>query len=142
MEITNVELQDLQQILEIEKRYFDGFEFYSLKSLNEMLDNKNVIFIKAVEKNKIVGYLIAYFVTDHIDLYQIAVDHNHLRQKIATKLEHCLSKHKLPIFIEVAESNTNAIAFYEANDYKIIKILNNYYESKNALLMRKETWKS
>ena len=49
MEITNVELQDLQQILEIEKRYFDGFEFYSLKSLNEMLDNKNVIFIKAVE---------------------------------------------------------------------------------------------
>ena len=138
MEISKVTIQDLDQILEIELKYFTGFEFYSKNALTDMLNNNDVIFIKAVKDNKIVGYLIAYQLTDHIDLYQIAVERDYFRQKIATNLENELTKYKLPICLEVAESNEAAIAFYETNGYVITKILNNYYETKSALLMRKE----
>ena len=108
-----------------------------------MVENKDVIFIKAVDNNKIVGYLIAYYLTDHIDLYQIAVDRSYQRKHIASKLEERLNERKLPIFVEVSQSNIGAIAFYETNGYNIIKVLNNYYENNSpALLMRKEYGKS
>ena len=139
MEITKVNVNDLDQIIEIEKKFFNGIEFYNKASLTNMVDNKDVIFIKAVESNKILGYLIAYYLTDHIDLYQIAVDRSSQRKGIATKLEEKLREKKLPICVEVSQSNTSAVAFYEKNGYNIIKVLNNYYENNSpALLMRKE----
>ena len=68
MQITNVTINDLDQILSIELKFFDGVQFYSKTSLEEMLANDDVIFIKAVEDEIIKGYLIAYYLTDHIDL--------------------------------------------------------------------------
>ena len=143
MEITKVTINDLDQIVDIEKKFFTGIEFYNKASLTNMLENKDVIFIKAVENNKIVGYLIAYYLTDHVDLYQIAVDRSYQRKHIASKLEEKLKDKKLPICVEVSQANTGAIAFYEKNGYTIIKVLNNYYENNSpALLMRKEYGKS
>lgn len=143
MEITKVTINDLDQIIDIEKKFFTGIEFYNKASLTNMLENKDVIFIKAVENNKIVGYLIAYYLTDHVDLYQIAVDRSYQRKHIASKLEEKLKDKKLPICVEVSQANTGAIAFYEKNGYTIIKVLNNYYENNSpALLMRKEYGKS
>ncbi|MCF0227768.1 MAG: hypothetical protein HUJ52_03030, partial [Malacoplasma sp.] len=74
MEIEKVTINDLDDIVNIELKFFDGVQFYSKKSLEEMLANDNVIFIKVVDKKIIKGYLLAYYLTDHIDLYQIAVD--------------------------------------------------------------------
>ena len=143
MEISKVTIDDLDQIIDIEKKFFDGIEFYNKACLTNMVENKDVIFIKAVDNNKIVGYLIAYYLTDHIDLYQIAVDRSYQRKHIASKLEERLNERKLPIFVEVSQSNIGAIAFYETNGYNIIKVLNNYYENNSpALLMRKEYGKS
>ena len=139
MEISKVTINDLDQVIDIEKKFFDGIEFYNKQSLINMLENKDVIVIKASENNKVLGYLIAYYLTDHIDLYQIAVDRSSQRKHIASKLEEQLWCKKLPIYVEVSQSNTGAVAFYETNGYKIIKILNNYYENNSpALLMRKE----
>ena len=139
MQISKVTIDDLDQILEIERKFFDGREFYNKQSLENMLTNKDVIFIKAADNDKIVGYLIAYYLTDHVDLYQIAVDRLYQRKHIATDLENELRVKKLPICVEVSQANTGAVAFYEANGYNIIKILNNYYENNSpALLMRKE----
>ena len=139
MEIEKVTINDLDDIVNIELKFFDGVQFYSKKSLEEMLANDNVIFIKVVDKKIIKGYSLAYYLTDHIDLYQIAVDHKYQRHHIATKLHQELNKRMLPIYVEVAENNEAAIAFYEANGYNIIKILSNYYGfNSNALLMRKE----
>ena len=139
MEITKVTIGDLDQIIDIEKKFFDGREFYNKASLINMLGNKDVIFFKACESNKILGYLIAYYLTDHIDLYQIAVDRSQQRKHIASKLEAKLNEYKLPVCVEVSQANIGAVAFYEKNGYSIIKVLNNYYENNSpALLMRKE----
>ena len=139
MEISKVTISDLDQIVDIEMKFFGGREFYNKASLTNMVEKKDVIFIKAVENNKVVGYLIAYYLTDHVDLYQIAVDRSFQRKHIASKLEEKLREKKLPIFVEVSQANIGAVAFYEASGYNIIKVLNNYYENNSpALLMRKE----
>lgn len=138
MEIKAVELNDLNEINEIQRKFFEGFNFYKYDTLVDMVNNKNVVFIKAVENNKIKGYMIAYILIDHIDIYQIATDLLEQNKGIASNLIQRLDMYRLPIIIEVKETNQKAISFYEKHNFKLIKIMPKYYECANGLLYRKD----
>lgn len=138
MLINKVEISDLDQIDKIQQKYFYGFNYYKRNTLLEILNNKNVIFIKIIDQNIIKGYLIAYILVDHIDLYQIATDLQYQNQGIANKLINELYEYKLPILVEVNENNIKAISFYEKQGFKLVRIIKKYYEYSDGYLYKKE----
>lgn len=138
MEINKVSASDLPRIMEIQKKYFHNATFYELKDLSEKANNKDVIFIKLVDKSQILGYLLAYQLVDHIDIYQIVIDEQYQHQGYASLLLKELEKKQLPIFVEVSIKNDKGVRFYQTHHFKTIKVLHNYYASSDGYLMSKE----
>ncbi len=113
------------------------------KMLNELLDNENNIYSVILAKNEIntiIGFAIIKNVVDFIDLEYILVDKNYRNMKIGKEIlkniySYAKEKKVPKIILEVRESNTTAINFYENNDFKRISIRKNYYDKiEDALI--------
>lgn len=137
MKITKVEPVDLPQIVDIQKQYFSQHNYYELAYLKQMIKNKDVVFIKLVNQKHIIGYLLSYILVDHIDIYQIAIDHSFLHQGYGTQLIKELECHHLPICVEVKTTNQSAINFYLKHNFVIKKQMKKYYDTLDAYLMVK-----
>lgn len=136
MNIFNAEEIHLKEIETLEKEIFS--DPLSLKNLQEMFYNKNYQFLIYFDK-KILGYLIISCVLDEIDIIHIAVSFNSRRKNIASMLLKKLVEYK-KVFLEVRESNTEAIALYEKNGFLRVSLRKNYYENpkEHAILMTLE----
>jgi len=93
------------------------------------------------------SFLIIRTAVDQAELLTIAVDQSLKRTGLATKLlkageSHALSKGADIIFLEVAEDNPSAIAFYRKMDYQEFARRPAYYKRANgrvaALQFRKQ----
>ncbi len=139
MKITKVNNSDLTFISNLQKQYFLDDWFYSKEELTKFIDNKDVIFIKVIEDKEIIGYLIAYCLTDHIDLYQIIITKSERRKSYGKQLFNCLKKYQLPIFCEVEINNKKAINFYLSLGFNKIKTIKNYFKNCDAILMKRDS---
>ena len=93
------------------------------------------------------GFLIIRTAVDQAELLTLAVDKNHRRTGIATQILDAGEKHSAAngievLFLEVAEDNPGAIAFYRKNDYQEFARRPAYYKRPEgrvtALLFRKQ----
>ncbi|HSI45472.1 MAG TPA: ribosomal protein S18-alanine N-acetyltransferase [Methylophilus sp.] len=86
---------------------------------------------------EIVGYALVMMVLDEAHLLNISVAQTHQGQGLGRELlAHMIdiSRHRLAtnMFLEVRESNTKAIALYEAMGFCEMGIRRNYYPTKSG----------
>lgn len=143
MIITNMTSGHVCQVAQLEKLCFS--EPWSEKSVASELDNKLSLWLVALERDRVAGYVGSQTVMGETDMMNIAVHPDFRRLGIAEALiyaliaelkavgSHCLT-------LEVRSSNTPAIRLYEKLGFARIGLRKNYYRNpkEDALILRKE----
>lgn len=143
MIITNMTSGHVCQVAQLEKLCFS--EPWSEKSVASELDNKLSLWLVALERDRVAGYVGSQTVMGETDMMNIAVHPDFRRLGIAEALiyaliaelkavgSHCLT-------LEVRSSNTPAIGLYEKLGFARIGLRKNYYRNpkEDALILRKE----
>ena len=145
----------MRKIEKIKKRYLEqvfGIEQLSNStpwSYSSFLDcmRKDYEFYVCLENEKVQGFFIASFSLLEGHLLNISVAPNMKRQGIGNellkKVESIANKFGIKeIFLEVRESNEEAISFYKANEFIEIGMRKNYYKlydgREDALIFSKK----
>lgn len=133
---------DIHQIAMLEEKYIPNG--WSERSFENFLKNNNIIILKAVFENEIIGFLNGSFVLDEGELLNIAIDESFRRQGIAKNLlenleSYFTEKKVKKIFLEVREKNISAVNFYIKNGFLKNGLRKNYYKNPNdnGILMMK-----
>ena len=112
--------------------------------LNELLDLRTFGYkiYKYTVNNSIIGFVI-FYINDklkNIHIYSIAVDENVRNKGVGSQLIKSIkNKYDYSLTLNVSINNTNALKFYEKNNFIIIEEKENYYENldiKNAYFMK------
>lgn len=124
--------QDLKRVFEIENMSFDqSYGINMFKQLHDM----GVGFLVAEKDGYIIGYVIFWIKYENQGhIISIAVDKNYRRLGAGThllvKAISILSLLNLDtIYLEVNENNKEAVEFYKTFNFKIDRIVPNYYEN-------------
>lgn len=142
IKISMATLEDVSQILEIEKECF-GTEAWSEEMFKYACLGKFGGIIKAEYDGKVCGFLVYIILGgDELNIDDIAVIPENRKKGIADKIVNYLfEKSKKSgikkIMLEVRESNLPAINLYEKYHMKKDGIRKNYYRepTENAILM-------
>lgn len=142
IEIAKMELTDIPQIMALEKE--SGLECWAQQNYEESLKNPDYNIQVVKFEDKIIGFLSMYSASDEGYICNIAVDKAHRNYGIGTVLVEKIieySKQKCLKFLslEVRESNTVAIKFYEKLGFAKLGIRKNFYSNptEHALIMTK-----
>lgn len=124
---------DIEEVLQIQKS--QNVKILNRSMLENDVDVSIAMYYVAKIGKKVVGFISAMYLTDHIDIEAIVVDKAYIRQHIASELLDYLivlaSSYKVQnIFLEVRVSNIPAISFYEKYNFKQISIRKKYYDNK------------
>ncbi|GAA5102888.1 ribosomal protein S18-alanine N-acetyltransferase [Wohlfahrtiimonas larvae] len=131
LEITS---DDFDVIYEIElKAYPIPWSEKIMRSMVEGHEYK----IKITYYDKVIAYVFVMVVLDEATILNIAVDPDYQGQGIGQKLLRYLKaqlsqKGIRSIFLEVRQSNQNALALYTSEGFHEIDIRKNYYPAKNG----------
>ena len=138
--IEKAKIEDLKAVHDLEKELFpnDPFSLSKLSIRYHILRNR---LYKIQIDNKIAGYVLWLERKKYFRLYSIAISNDFQNRGLAKKLlEYSfekLNEENKDFTLEVKVSNTNAIKLYEKYDFKIKKILKDYYEKEDGYLMIK-----
>lgn len=138
MRIVKASRCDAKRLFEIESSVFKGDCFaLSLASFYYHLKNSIVYKVKIGET---VGYILWLERKNFFRLYSLAILDKYQGLGLATTLiEYSLKNlEKKSLQLEVRSSNKKAINLYKKFGFEEIKILKNYYESEDGVLMRLE----
>ena len=124
--------QDLKRVFEIENMSFD--QSYGINMFKQLYD-MGVGFLVAEKDGYVIGYVIFWIKYENQGhIISIAVDKNYRRLGAGThllvKAISILSLLNLDtIYLEVNENNAEAVEFYKTFNFKIDRIVPNYYEN-------------
>lgn len=141
LEITPMSLQDLEDVLEIERSTF-SFPWPQNSFYREIINNDYAYYFTArlKDENKIIGYGGIWVLFDEAHITTLAV-HPLYRQAgvgsilLSHLLKEALSRGACQVFLEVRDSNLAARTLYEKYDFEMIGRRKNYYYHEDALLM-------
>lgn len=140
--IKEVAGDDILEIIEIEKKSFKD-PWTKTKFLQELY-NPDSIFLGSYLKNEICGYIIADYIVDEVNIYNLCVKEEFRNKGIGTKLLKSaleISKQKKfrKVFLEVKSDNLVAKKIYESLGFKEIGIRKKYYfNGRDAFVMMLE----
>ncbi|WP_459538279.1 ribosomal protein S18-alanine N-acetyltransferase [Methanobrevibacter sp.] len=130
--------EDLKRVFEIENMSFDqSYGVDVFQGLYEM----GVGFLVAEDEGYVVGYVIFWIKYENQGhIISIAVDKNYRRSHVGSQLLikaiSILSMLKInAIYLEVKENNTAAVEFYKTFNFKIDRVVANYYENGDAAIV-------
>ena len=139
IKITPMTLEDLNQIANILVSDFDDYWNYDI--LRNELKTENSKYLVAKLNEEIVGFAGIKVIVDETDIMNIVVKKTFRNQGIGTLLlkklmdlsrkSNCTS-----LTLEVMEENYPAIHLYKNLGFTQIGIRKNYYQDKNALIMK------
>lgn len=128
------ELKDkktLQEISLLEDEIF-GVTAFSMKQLEDMSEIDRYRFIVVTTDDKVIGYVILLDSIDVWEIMKIAVAKPYRKNGYGDKmLKYIFNFAKMPIMLEVRESNNSAIQFYTKNNFEKIGARKNYYHDTN-----------
>ena len=130
--IRSFSLEDLKQILEIEREAFPktGYPKDVILNYAKRLPDG---FIVVETGEQIVGYMI-FDQTGHV--YSAAVRPSHRRRGFGRKLFlHASEQSYGKLWLEVRSKNTGAIGFYQRIGMRIVGRVEGYYHGDDALIM-------
>lgn len=141
--IREMRLDDLDEILDIEKRTFPTPWSRNAYEM-ELKDNLLATYIVAELDGKVVAYAGMWTIIDEGHITNIAVDQAYKGQSIGHNLllaltKHCLSNNIFRMTLEVRKSNEVAINLYKKHGFTEQGIRKNYYaeENEDAIIMWK-----
>ncbi len=133
----------VSQIAALEKRCFS--DPWSENSISYELTNPLSVWLVALDKEKVLGYIGSQAVLDSADMMNLAVDPDFRKQGIGRSLVDALEKHLVPkgvtmLLLEVRVSNEPARALYETLGFSYVGKRTGYYSNpkEDAMIMRKE----
>lgn len=134
---------DAIAVADLEKKIFP--DSWTATGVKETLAQNNTLILGAWEDERLIGYVIVYFVPDEGEIARIAVEEQRRRQGVAGHLmlglEDFCEEHKIArLKLEVRESNETAIAFYKDHGFTEDGIRKGYYADpkEDAVLMSRE----
>ena len=142
MIVRKMQPEDLLQVCEIEK---DNFSLpWSEKSFLESMERDDTLFLVALDREEVAGYLGCYCVAGEGEITNVAVKSSYRRQGVGGKLletlyEEAKALHTQEFFLEVRESNEAAISLYSRQGFVKEGVRKNFYEQpvENAVIMWK-----
>ena len=139
IKITPMTLEDLNQIANILVSDFDDYWNYDI--LRNELKTENSKYLVAKLNEEIVGFAGIKVMVDEADIMNIVVKKTFRNQGIGTLLLKKLMDlsrelNCISITLEVMEENYPAIHLYKNLGFTQIGIRKNYYQDKNALIMK------
>jgi len=139
-----MEMDDLEKILEIERKSFSFPWTYNI-FFRELTLNRSARYFVLEKDKKIIGYLGLWLMRNGIHITNIAIDKEFRRKGYGGKFlkfveEKAAVQGIKRISLEVRKSNHIAQNMYRKFGYKVIKIWRNYYreEREDALVMEKK----
>ena len=143
MIITKMTESHVAQVALLEKLCFA--DPWSEKSIASELDNPWALWLVALERDEVVGYIGSQTAVDETDVMNVAVHPDQRRKGIAEALIEMLIKQlqeqgSHALMLEVRASNAPAIALYEKMGFRQVGLRKNYYRNpkEDALILRKE----
>ena len=139
IKIIPMTLEHLNQIANILVSDFDDYWNYDI--LRNELKTENSKYLVAILNEEIVGFAGIKMMVDEADIMNIVVKKTFRNQGIGTLLLKKLMDlsrelNCISITLEVMEENYPAIHLYKALGFTQIGIRKNYYQDKNALIMK------
>lgn len=106
--------------------------------IEQTLSSPSVFFYPFYDQTVLVAYLLAQQMLDDVEILQLSVHPQYLRQGIATKLLNQLlqdakKKKTVRILLEVRVSNVAACALYQKVGFEIDGRRKNYYPTNTVL---------
>lgn len=141
IEISLMSLNDLETIKDVLTSEFDDFWNYNI--LKDELQNENSKYLVVKHDTEIIGFAGIKIIYPEAEIMNIVVKKMYRNKKIGTLLLEriislCKNFNLTSIYLEVNESNKNAIHLYEIFDFKVIGNRKKYYKDSNAILMSKK----
>lgn len=141
VKITNMTLDDLNDIKDILISDFDDFWNYSI--LKSELESPNSYYLVARDNSNIVGFAGIKLVIPDGDIMNIVVKKDFRKKGLGSLLLKNLidlakSLGVKTIFLEVDDKNFPAISLYNKFGFKNISKRKNYYKENDAIIMNKE----
>lgn len=129
-----ITLSDFDVIYNIEKKAYPIP--WSEKIMSSMVSG-NEYKIKITYYDKVVAYVFIMIALDESTVLNITVDPDYQSKGLGRKLLQYVKaelnkKGIISIFLEVRESNRNALALYESEGFHEIDIRKNYYPTKKG----------
>lgn len=135
-------MNKIERILEIDNSSFS--QSWSLNDYKKFYRENNTEII-IIEKEKIIGYLVALKLVDTLEIVRIAVDKKYRNQGYGKKLidiaqDFAIENNYKKIILEFRENNTAARNLYKSAEFKEINIRKKYYKDtlEDAIVMLKE----
>lgn len=120
-----------------------GAEGWSAGAFRSETEKDNGIVIGAYAGERLSGLICGYFAGDEGDITSVAVDPEHRRKGIASRLIELFIR-ELPentesVFLEVRSSNAEAIPLYEKCGFGRLSVRKNFYNdpAEDAIVMVK-----
>ncbi|MCI7352281.1 MAG: ribosomal protein S18-alanine N-acetyltransferase [[Actinobacillus] rossii] len=132
--ISPIQEKDFEQLFDIEQAaHLVPWSMGTLK--NNM--GERYLNLKIECNDQIVGFAICQTVLDEATLFNIAIHPNYQGQKLGFTLLNALieqlrNKGILTLWLEVRDSNQNAIRLYEKLNFNEVDIRKNYYPTPNG----------
>ncbi|MDD7425603.1 MAG: ribosomal protein S18-alanine N-acetyltransferase [[Actinobacillus] rossii] len=132
--ISPIQEKDFEQLFDIEQAaHLVPWSIGTLK--NNM--GERYLNLKIECNDQIVGFAICQTVLDEATLFNIAIHPNYQGQKLGFTLLNALieqlrNKGILTLWLEVRDSNQNAIRLYEKLNFNEVDIRKNYYPTPNG----------
>lgn len=143
MNIREMTLEDLDQVMAIEKENFSVP--WTENGFFSFLIRQDTLFLVAEDETGIAGYCGIVMAPDEGDITNVSVAGNRRRQGIGAGLVRELIRRAgeagvTKIYLEVRESNRAAIALYEKLGFRREGLRRDYYEEprENAVLMSRK----
>ena len=134
-------LDDLESIAEIERSAFT--DPWSRASFRSMLDQAPVWFVVAESGERVVGYVVAWFIGGDGEIGNVAVDEAYRGQGIGgmlldAVLAEARRREVEAVYLEVRESNLAARRMYERYGFARVGRRRRYYRrpEEDALILR------
>ncbi len=134
---------DIKDICSIDRESFPTP--WSEESYLSEIDSQGMVFLAALNKNKIVGFITAFSVVDKVHKMKIAVEQRSKRKglgkRLMKKLEDELNGRQVKIiWLEVRHKNISALKFYTGLGFEAVGVLKKYYSDtgEDAVVMLKE----
>ena len=121
--IVKMVVEDISEVQLIEKE--ENLAPWSFEGYSSEIENLDSFCLIAKFRNEIIGFAITRLITSDkvLEIYNIAIKKKYQRKKIATKIfdeifKECNLRDLQEIWLDVRESNMNAIKFYNQLGFK------------------------
>lgn len=137
MNIVRAKIEDLDII----NSYLENMRMEKLNEESFSFEPRKIYVIKIGEK--IIAFICYLSVVENIELEAVYVEPVFRKRGYAQRLldlmiDDGLSLNCEDIFLEVRETNENAIKLYQKNGFEMIGCRSKYYGSEDGLVMKKE----